>query len=418
MERKGARTLQEGTGGRLAGSGRDTNVRRGLPKPPLPDLPGRVWGLPAPKTGTRRTTRPVQGGGGACGGGGSPANGKQLRLPTPAQPPGRGPALPAARPPSRPLGPGAARPRRRARGDSAGDSRGEAGAGGAGRQRWGGGAGQRRGGRGGGEKRGRGPNRGGDRAAGTATPEVGEVWAQTVALEARRCRRGGASNWGRGVGTTLEPRSGLEPRTPNQPRVLLASRAPAAAVPASRRPGVLRAPPPGCRAVGARPAPKAPPREGHAPTRPRPSAARGPAAQREARVSRLHLGGRCARAWGCPAPSQCPGPRGGVSPAVLLSPVQPGRRGGAGGGGAGQGPAPGGRGGRARRRREVTLPLPAHGWKRPSAGRVHGGVPAAGRGGAGRGLGQRQAAQAVLRPGLQSQSHQAFNCSVPQFPHL
>lgn len=37
---------------------------------------------------------------------GSPANGKQLQLPTPAQPLGRGPARPDARPPSRRLGPG------------------------------------------------------------------------------------------------------------------------------------------------------------------------------------------------------------------------------------------------------------------------------------------------------------------------
>lgn len=37
---------------------------------------------------------------------GSPANGKQLPLPTLAQPPGRGPARPDAPPPSRRLGPG------------------------------------------------------------------------------------------------------------------------------------------------------------------------------------------------------------------------------------------------------------------------------------------------------------------------
>lgn len=62
MERKGQDTPRgdrweaQGRGG---GSRAGLNVRRGLPKAPLPDQPGRLWGLPAPlpasKTGARRT---------------------------------------------------------------------------------------------------------------------------------------------------------------------------------------------------------------------------------------------------------------------------------------------------------------------------------------------------------------------------
>lgn len=88
-------------------------------KDPLADRPGCLWGLPAPlrapKMGVRRTP-PEQGGAGPAG---SPANGKQLPLPTPAQPPGQGPARPDARSPSPRLGPGSGRPPR-AKGDRAG----------------------------------------------------------------------------------------------------------------------------------------------------------------------------------------------------------------------------------------------------------------------------------------------------------
>lgn len=101
----------------------------------------------------------------------------------------------------------------------------------------------------------------------------------------------------------------------------------------------------------------------------------------------------------------------GTPTAILPRWLQLGRCGGAGRGRAGRGPAPGGRGGRS------PLPQPAQGWKRPSAGLVHDGVTAAGRG---EGLGQYEAALALAkawdpwpaRPGFQSQPQDAFKFSA------
>ena len=94
--------------GSNAGSlGGGPKVQQGLPEAPVPDQPGRLWGLLAPllvpKTRGEEDPVPCREGAGPAG---SPANGKQLQLPTPAQPLGRGPARPDARPPSRRLGPG------------------------------------------------------------------------------------------------------------------------------------------------------------------------------------------------------------------------------------------------------------------------------------------------------------------------
>lgn len=98
-------------------------------------------------------------------------------------------------------------------------------------------------------------------------------------------------DWGWvGWGTTLEPRSGLEPR-PNLTQVLPASRAPAAAVPASRRPCVLRAPPPGRPALGSSSAPALPPLG-----RPRPQPPGVPAAVE---------GGGCREKAIAPGPQVC-----------------------------------------------------------------------------------------------------------------
>lgn len=134
------------------------------------------------------------------------------------------------------------------------------------------------------------------------------------------------------------------PRTPIRPPVLLASRAPAAAVPASRCPCVLRAPPPGLRASAVAPPPPVSPAPG---ARPRPLPPVGWAAVgrwgREDTITPGRQAGVCAR-MGVPAlvPAPLlPEPRGPTAVPPLL--LQLGRCGGAGGGGTGSAPAPRGR---------------------------------------------------------------------------
>lgn len=175
----------------------------------------------------------------------------------------------------------------------------------------------------------------------------------------------------------------IRTRTPTRTRVLLASRAPAAASlrPAARASSARRRP-------ASRPSAVAPPRlapyglsppfrSGPAPQSPRGRAAVERGVRREGH-NRTWTAGARARGGVRPCPLASPprgrGPRRCPAPTAAAGPR---RR--AGGGGAGRGPAPGGRGGRS------PLPQAARGWKRPSAGLVHCGVTAAGRGG---GLGQ------------------------------
>lgn len=113
------------------------------------------------------------------------------------------------------------------------------------------------------------------------------------------------------------PRSNPEPDSnPDPARVLLASRAPAAAVPASRRPCVLSAPPPERPALGGSSAPPRP-RAG-----PAPLVASGPATvEGDGGGHDRTWTGRCVCARGVSglAPSSCP--RGRVPP-PLSSPRQ------------------------------------------------------------------------------------------------
>lgn len=134
------------------------------------------------------------------------------------------------------------------------------------------------------------------------------------------------------------PRSNPEPGSnPDPTRVLLASRAPAAAVPASRRPCALRAPPP---PPPDQPSAVAPPPRG----RPRPlSPEAGPTWRGMVRDTIAPGRQVCVRMWGCPASSPPPVPGTVLSYCCLPRPAAAGRLRGAGGGGAGRSPAPGGR---------------------------------------------------------------------------
>lgn len=173
------------------------------------------------------------------------------------------------------------------------------------------------------------------------------------------------------------PRSNPEPDSnPDPARVLLASRAPAAAVPASRRPCVLSAPPPERPALGGSSAPPRP-RAG-----PAPLVASGPATvEGDGGGHDRTWTGRCVCARGVSglAPSSCP--RGRVPP-PLSSPPDSCRWAAAGGGrgrgwpGSSSWREGGGGGGVCGR---SPHPPPAQGWKPPSTGLVHGGVTTAGR---------------------------------------
>lgn len=120
-------------------------------------------------------------------------------------------------------------------------------------------------------------------------------------------------------------------RTPTPPGGLLASRAPAAAVPASRRPCVLRAPPPGCRALGESPAPEGEPR----PLRPRPAPCgrsklgrrRGACEERAIAPGPQVCERACVRGWGwsvspCPLDLAVPSSPPGRVPSPLSAPAR------------------------------------------------------------------------------------------------
>lgn len=186
-------------------------------------------------------------------------------------------------------------------------------------------------------------------------------------------------------------RTSIRTRTPTRTRVLLASRAPAAA---SLRPAACASS--ARRRPASRPSAVAPPRLAPCglapPLRPGPAPGRLRAGPRLSGVrreghNRTWTAGVCARGGVRPGPLAPPprsrGPYPCPAPTAAARPL---RR--AGGGGVGRGPAPGGRGGRS------PLPQAARGWKRPSAGLVHCVVTAAGRGG---GLGQCDAALAVAK---------------------
>lgn len=140
-----------------------------------------------------------------------------------------------------------------------------------------------------------------------------------------------------GWGPLLNPEADSNP---DPARVLLASRAPAAAVPASRRPCVLSAPLPERPALGGSSAPPRP-RAG-----PAPLVASGPATvEGDGGGHDRTWTGRCVCARGVSglAPSSCP--RGRVPPPLSSPPptAAAGPLRGAGEGGAGRDPAPGGR---------------------------------------------------------------------------
>lgn len=177
-------------------------------------------------------------------------------------------------------------------------------------------------------------------------------------------------------------------RTPIRPPVLLASRAPAAAVPASRCPCVLRAPPPGLRASAV-----APPRPSCAPPPAPPPAARGRGSGGEMGPEDAITPGRqvYARAWGYQSlSSRLSSPSPGVPPRSRPSCCSRA----AAGGGTGSAPAPLGRKGRARRWREITPP-PAG--RRLEAAQRRPGTRWRDRRGANRELGQLKAAQAAAK---------------------
>lgn len=156
--------------------------------------------------------------------------------------------------------------------------------------------------------------------------KVCKVWAEMVELEAA------AGPDPRGHAPELEvvkdhPRTPNRTQTPIRPPTLLASRAPAAAVPASRCPSVLRAPPPGLRASAvAPPRPLGEPRpQSLAP----PPAARGLDGSGEMgprRRNHTWAAGVCAGAPGGPSPC----PRGSPPESPPLSPAAAGGREGAG----------------------------------------------------------------------------------------
>jgi hypothetical protein len=160
---------------------------------------------------------------------------------------------------------------------------------------------------------------------------------------------------GVGGGDGTPPRTLNLTPTPTQPRVLLAWRAPAAAaVPASRRPCVLRAPPPGRQALGPAPiADHAPSLAQATPPCSRPGASSVGVGKTVDGHGVTWKAGMCAGRWwedGAVTSPRPPPLRTSPLSAGCPRPLQLGRCGGldvwaAGGGGAGRGPARGGRGG-------------------------------------------------------------------------
>lgn len=259
QDRKRDRTLQERTGGKLrerAQAGSEAGQKSGgVSLKPLSQtslyVPGVSHSSPRPKDGGEEDPAPWRERAGSAG---SPVNGKQLPLPTPAQPqaeaqPGRTPGrLPAA------WGLALARLRRRAREDrewrlvgrdrggkedgDKGEGKGEGNDGAKGQGDTDGGWGRGRE-AGTGSKMGTGQRRG-DRDAGSAESlGIDNGVGGSGCRDLRGRARGLKAGWG---GVEWGPRSNPEPDSnPDPARVLLASRNPAAAVPASRRPCVLRA---------------------------------------------------------------------------------------------------------------------------------------------------------------------------------
>lgn len=212
-------------------------------------------------------------------------------------------------------------------------------------------------------------------------------WTQRLVENGEVAPRG----WG-WVRTTLEPRTGLEPRPSLRSYSPRALRPPPSQRPAARASSARHRP--AARPSAVAPPPPCPLRAGPAPSRLQPGPRGGGRGEGGAGRTRPHLDRRCvgARPSG-PVSSRrsSPLPQSRAHPAAAA-----GRRGGrAGAGLAGaqlrEGAGGGGGGGRS------PLPQPAQGWKRPSTGLVQGGVTAA-RWGVG--LGQREAAQPAAKTRL------------------